>query len=809
MDSLFQDIRYGLRTLIQHRGFTIIAVLTLALGIGANTAIFSVVNAAMIRPLPYKDGDKLVIVWEQSPREVQNVANPANYMDWSEQNTVFTEMATTFDTTVSLTSDGEPEEVPSQYATFNLFSMLGVDPIMGRTFTADDINPNQPRVAVISYGLWQRRFGGDSQIIGRQIKINGTEATVIGVMPVEFKWHIRQGSMTGKSAEMWTLWEITPEMRTRNGRYLTVSARIKPDVSFEQAQTEMKALGARLEEQYPQFNTKWGVNVVPLRTQFTGEIRPALLVLLGAVGFVLLIACANVANLLLARAAAREREIAVRVAIGAGRGRIVRQLLTESLMLAAMGGAAGLLLAWWGTDLLIAFSPRELADLQQVKISGPVLGFTLAVSLATGIIFGLVPAFEATRLNLHDTLKEGGKNIGGSRRSHRLRSAFVIIEIALALVLLVGAGLLVRSFARLQAVDPGFNAKNVLTLRVKLPGKKYDTDAKAITFFHQAVAQIKALPGVEDAGAINALPFAGTPSGTGVDIEGRPKLPPGQGMVTSVCVTDANYFNAMQIPLKRGRLYTEQEDAEMRHVVVVNEAFARKIFPGEEPLGKRVTIHMKNDNAPCEIIGIVGDSKQMRLDGEIRPMAYWPQPELSYSAMTLVIRTHTDAASLASGARQVIQTLDSEQPVADVRTMEGWLSDSVARARFNTLLLTVFALVALLLAAVGIYGVMAYTVTQRTHEIGIRMALGAQAADVMRMIVKRGMTLVVAGVGLGLTGAFLLTRVLTTLLFGVSATDPMTFTVIAVVLAIVALGACFIPARRATKVDPMVALRHE
>lgn len=808
MEQLWHDLRYGARMLAKSPGFTAVAVIALALGIGANTAIFSVVNAALLRPLPYPDADKLVIVWEKSRRNDQNVINPANFMDWKEQNNVFTDMAATFDRSAVLVGDGEPEEVPAQLATNNLFSLLGVDALLGHTFSPDDGKPEQPRVVILSYGLWQRRFGGDPNIIGRKLNINRAEAIVIGVMPAGFKWHIHKGSMTTKTAELWSPFVITNEMRTRQGRFMTSVARIKPDTTFEQAKAEMNVIGARLEEQYD-FNANWGVNVVPLRTQFTGEFRAALLVLLGAVAFVLLIACANVANLLLSRAAARQKEMAVRAAIGAGRARIIRQLLTESVLLAAMGGVAGLLLAFWGTKLLISLSPRELADLQQVKISLPVLGFTLAVSLLTGIIFGMAPAFEATRLKLQESLKEGSKSIGGGTRSHRLRSAFVVTEVALALVLLVGAGLLVRSFNRLQSVEPGFNPNNVLTMRISLPGRKYDTDRKRIDFFRQAVDQIKALPGVEAAGATNYLPFAGPHSGTIVEIEGRPKLPPGQELGTGACVTDEDYFGAMQIPLKRGRLFTEQEATEMKHVVVINEAFARKNFPGEDPLGKRVIIYMKEDNVPTEIIGIVGDHKHMGLDSEIEPMSYWPHPEQAFPFMTLVIRAQGDPSSIAPAARTVIQNLDGEQPLADVRTMESLLADSVARARFNTLLLTVFAAVALILAAVGIYGVMSYAVTQRTHEIGIRMALGAQTSHVLALVVKQGMTLAVVGVGVGLAASFALTRIMSSLLYGVTTTDTLTFTMIPVVLASVALLACYIPARRATKVDPMIALRYE
>lgn len=810
METLWQDLRLGARSLFKQPTFTIAAVIALALGIGANTAIFSVVDAVLLRALPYRDADRLVTVWEHNKRRgnTQNVINLGNFYDWKTQNRVFEDMATFFDLTANLTSGGEPEEIPSQIATPNLFNVLGVNPIMGRTFTEDDGKPGAARVVALSFGLWQRRFGGDPQIIGRKLILNGNETTVVGVMPADFNWHVKGGSMTRKMAEMWAPWQIEESMKQRRGRFAMSVARLKPGVTFEQAQAEMNVIGGQLERSYD-FNANWGVTVVPLRTQFTGEIRLALFVLLGAVGMVLLIACANVANLLLARAAGRQREMAIRAALGAGRWRIVRQLLTESLLLAGLGGLAGLALAWWGTDLLVSLAPPDLLNLPQVKINAAVLGFTLAVSMLTGVIFGLAPAFEATRLNLTESLKEVGKNIGGGMRSHRLRNSLVIAEIALALVLLVGAGLLIRSFARLQNVDPGFNANNVLTMKVSLPARKYDTDQKRIDFFRQAVAQMQTLPGVESAGAVSFLPFAAPHAGTGVEIEGRPKLPPGQGLNTGVIVTDLNYFRTMRIPLKRGRLYTDQEAAEMRHVVVVNEAFAEKNFPGEDPLGKRVVIHMKNDNQPCEIIGVVGDSKHMNLDAEVKPMSYWPHPELTYSGMTFVIRTKGEPTAVANAARNVIRALDPEQPVADVRTMESLIGTSVARARFNTLLLTIFAVVALLLASLGIYGVMAYSVAQRTHEIGVRMALGARAGDVLRLVVRRGMAMALGGVAIGVAASFALTRLMTTLLFNVSATDPLTFIGIPLLLAFVALLACLIPARRAAKVDPMVALRYE
>ena len=808
METLWQDLRQGARSLIKQPTFTIVAVITLALGVGANTAIFSVVHAVLLQSLPYPDADRLVMVWEtrRSNPSGQNVINMGNFFDWKEQNRVFEDMAAFGDTSVNLTGGGEPEEIPMQVATTGLFNILGVKPILGRSFAPDEGKPGQPGVIVISFGLWQRRFGGDPQVIGRKLILSGNEATVIGVMPAGFNWGANAGSLTTEMAKIWSPLQIDERNRPRRGRGAMAVARIKPGVSLAQAQAEVSAIHSRIEQQYPEFNAGWGVNLVPLRTQFAGKIRLALLVLLGAVGMVLLIACANVANLLLARAAVRQREIAVRAALGANRGRIVRQLLTESLLLAGLGGLAGLTLAWWGTDLLVSLAPPDLLNLPQVKLKAAVLGFTLGITLATGVIFGLAPAFEATRINLSESLKEGGKSAGGMR-AQRLRNSLVVLEVALAFVLLVGAGLLIRSFAQLQGVDPGFNAQNVLTMSVGLPRSKYDNDQKRVNFFRQAVAQMQALPGVESAGAVNALPFASFHSGTSVDIEGRPLLPVVQKLKTGVMVTDANYFRAMQIPLNRGRLFTDQEAAEMRHVVVINETFARRHFPNEDPLGKRVTIYMKDDNQPCEIIGIVGDSKHRGLDAEIGPMSYWPHPELASSRMTFVIRTRGDASAITSGARNVIRTLDPAQPVSDARTMESLIGTSMAGARFNTLLLTIFAVVALFLAGVGIYGVMAYSVTQRTREIGVRMALGARARDALWLVVRRGMTLALAGVAIGAAASFALTRLMETMLFNVSVTDPLTFAGIPLLLVFVALLACLIPSRRAAKVDPMVALR--
>ncbi len=812
METLIKDVHYALRSLLKRPAFTLISVITLALAIGAGTAIFSVVHAVLLRSLPYGSADRLVMVWEDIHRtggKAENVINLGNFFDWKEQNHVFEDMAAFFDLSAKLTGDGEPAEVPSQIATPNLFSVLGVNAIMGRTFSPDDGKPNQPDVVVLSYGLWQRRFGGDRHIIGRHLIMNNRDVTVVGVLPMDFTLHIAKNSMSNKPAELWRPWQVSDDLRQRHGRFALAVARLKPGVTLSEAQVEMNTIAARLEKEYPDFDTNAGVNLVPLRTQFSGEIRKALLILLGAVGFVLLIACANVANLLLARGVSRQKEFGVRAALGAGRARIVRQLLTESLILAMLGGVLGLLLAWQGTDLLVALSPPELLGPSRVGLNTPVLLFTLGVSVLTGIIFGLVPAFETTRFDLYESLKEGGKNIGGSARSHRLRGAFVAAEIALAFVLLIGAGLLIRSFRRLQSVDPGFNARNVLTMSVNLSAWKYDTSRKTVDFVKHAVSQLQTLPDVEAVGAINFLPFNGPHAGTLVEIEGRPKPPPGQGLSTGICVTDANYFLAMNIPLRQGRLFNEQEATEERHVVIVNEAFARKNLPGEDPLGKRVTIYMKDQNVPTEIIGVVADSKHLSLDGEAEAIAYWPHPELSYPFMTFVIRTRGEATNVAGAARNVIHTLDPQQPIGDVTTMERLLAKSIASSRFNTVLLTVFAFVALALAAVGTYGVMSYAVTQRTHEFGIRMALGAGTLDLLQLVLRRGMTLAIIGVSLGLVGALALTRLMTSLLFEVGPTDAITFVAVSFSLIAVALLACYIPARRATKVDPLVALRYE
>ncbi|MFL6227267.1 MAG: ABC transporter permease, partial [Pyrinomonadaceae bacterium] len=705
-----------------------------------------------------------------------------------------------------LTGAGDPVAVPAQVATVNLFSAVGASPLLGRTFTPEDKEKGHGDVIVLSYGFWQRQFGGATDVVGKTVALDGQNVTVIGVMPADFKWFVKENSRTGKPAELWA----PTFMRPRSGRYLSAVGRLKPGVTLAQAQAEMSTIASNIEKERPEYNTNMGVTLVPLREQLAGEIKTPLMILLGAVGFVLLIACANVANLMLARAASRSKEIAIRAAMGAGSGRIVRQLLTESLLLSVVGGVLGVGLAAWGVDALVALSPPNLIGSTQVGVSLPVLGFTLAVSVLTGVVFGLLPALEASRADAHEALKETGRGNSGSRRSQRARAAFVVAQVALALVLLVGSGLLIRSFKRLVSVDPGFDPANLLTLRVTLPASKYKEDPQVVNFFHQATQQMASLPGVRSASVANYLPFyTGLGARTRFWIDGEPTPPPGQEPSTDVRVVDDNYFRTLNIPVLEGRTFTAQEATEDRHTIVITESVARKYFPGESPIGKHIAVEMMEKPPMNEIVGVVGDVRYDKLDGQTFPMVYWTQPQLAYSEMTFVVRTEGDPSALADAARRVIQSIDPAQPVADVRTMEGWIGESTSRARFAALLLTVFACLALALAAVGIYGVMAYTVAQRQHEIGIRMALGALQRDVLRMILRQGMGMTLVGVALGLAGGLALTRVMSGLLFDVSATDPLTFAGVAVLLSAVALIACLVPARRAAKVDPMVALRYE
>ncbi|HXN24280.1 MAG TPA: ABC transporter permease [Candidatus Dormibacteraeota bacterium] len=811
MQTLWNDLRFSLRTLTKSPGFTLTAVLTLALGMGANTAIFSVVNSALLKPLPYKQADRLVVVWEKNPyrSNALNVISPANFFDWQEQNTVFEQMGTFFDWRANLTGDGEPEESPIQYVSTNLFRLLGVHPSIGRDFSAEDGQKGHDRVVILSYELWQRRFGGDMHIVGKNIQVDGAPMTVIGIMPKGFQLYVRTGSMTRGKAELWNPFVFGPNSRKRAGRYLMAIARLKPGVLLGHAQGEMHAIGARLEQQYPDFNKGWGVSLIPLHEELTREIRLALLVLLGTVVFVLLIACANVANLLLSRAAARQREISIRIAMGAGRWRITRQMLTENILLAAFGGVLGVLMAIWGVDLLLAMSPPGLLDITHIGADMRILGFTAGVSFVAALVFGLAPALQTLRSPINESLKEGGRGGSAGVRSHFLRNAFVIAEVALALVLLAGSGLLIRSFAHLANADPGFQAKNLLTVKLSLPGSKYGQDQARVVFFHQLLDRIRSLPGVQSASANSLLPFTAGGVATSFTIVGRPEPPAGKHQSVDVRVIEPDYFKTMGIPLRKGRLFTEQESSVESHVVIVSEALARQHFPDEDPIGKKIIIAMKSVNVPSEIVGVVGDAKHQGLDSKPMAMSYWPYPELTYNFMTLVVRARSNPATLVPAIREEVREMDKDQPVSEIATMEQLLWTSLSRARFSMLLMSVFAGIAVLLAAVGVFGVMSYAVTQRTNEIGIRMAIGAQSADVSRLVVSDGMRLSLVGVGLGAVAALALTRVLQSLLFEVQAGDPVTFVTVTMVLLGISLLACYLPARRATRVDPLIALRHQ
>jgi predicted permease len=814
METFLQDVRYGVRVLAKNKGFTAVAVLTLALGIGANTAIFSVVNDLLLRPLPYSDADRVVMLWEVTPSgRHMNTTSRANFRTWREQGASFESMSAFSDQRLNLTGVGEPEEVAVQLATPELFKVLGVEPMYGRVLVEDDGRQGSAGV-VLSYGFWKRRFGADPGLVGKSITLNGEPYNVVGVMPPSFYWHIKQRSATGKPAEMWGVLSIPPPgdpaSSSERGRFLSVVGRLKRGVTVEQAEAEIKTIHTRL-SQDSTFNKNYTAEVIPLREQFVGNIRPALWVLLGAVGLVLLIACANVANLLLSRVAAREKEIALRTALGARRSRVIRQLLTESLLLSLLGSALGLLVAWWGIGALVAISPRDLVSLQNVGINLTVLGWTLGVTLLTSILFGIAPALEATRLNLNDALKEGGKGADAQgSRSRRLRSVLVVVEVAFALMLLAGSGLLVKSFVQMRRIDTGFETDNVLTMVVRLPPSKYKEDPEYVAFFRQLLERVRATPGVNSAGVVNFLPlYGGLGSATSFNIEGQPAPPRGTGPSTNVRVADSGYFKTLGIPLRRGRTFNEVEDSEARHVILVSESFARRHFPNEDPIGKRLKVFMAEKPEWTEIIGVVGDVRYDNLTAEAEPFVYYPQPELTYEFMTLVIRTAGDPAEMAPAIRREIAAIDPDQPVSDVRTMTQVMADTVARARFNTLLLGIFAGLATLLAAVGIFGVMSYSVQLRTREIGLRMALGAQPGRVLMMMLRQGLLLTLIGIGVGLAGALLLSRVMSGLLYGVGANDPATFAAIVVVLAVVSLIACYIPARRATRVDPLVALKYE
>ncbi len=792
-------------------GFTATTVLALALGIGANTAIFTVVNAVLLERLPFKDASRLVVLWEESARRPAhpNTVAPANFLRWRDRATAFESMAALADSRVNLTGTGSPEELVVQYVTHGFFDVLGVPALKGRTFTARELSDPDADVTVLGYALWQRRFGGDPAIVGRTIDINGKPQLVVGVMPKGVGLLLPSGSLVGKPSDLWMPYVLPPGAREPRGRYLSVIARLKGGASIEQARSQMQVIGRGLQSELPAFDTGWTTEVVPIRQELSGELRPALLVLLGAVAFVLLIACANVANLLLARGAARQREMALRAALGAERGRVVRQLLTESLLLAVLGGAAGLLVAEWALSLMMAISPVDLGGLNGAHLSLPVLAFTGAVSLVTAILCGLAPAFEGSRADVQQTLKEGVRQGGANVRHRRLRHAFVVAEIALAVVLLIGAGLMLRTLANLRGVNPGFDPRNVLTLRMTLPIAKYKEEGSRTRFFRQLEDRVRTLPEVQDVGAISFLPLAGLGAATSFTIVGQPPPPAGQDYVADVCVVDNGYFTAMRVPLLRGRLFTDREMRETSNVVVISQALADRYFAGRDPLGQRLVIHMSSSPVPTEIIGVVGDVQLNDLVTAPRALTYWPHPQLAYTAMTMTVRTASDPLSVAPLVEHEVHAIDKDQPVADVRSMEQWVGRSRSGARFSATLLAIFAGLALVLAAIGIYGVMSYSVSQRTGEIGIRLALGADTRTILRLVVRNGLILSATGLGIGVLLALALDRALTSLLFRTSRTDPATFATVVALLAAVSLLATYVPALRASRIEPMQALRDQ
>ncbi|HEY0321334.1 MAG TPA: ABC transporter permease [Pyrinomonadaceae bacterium] len=816
MGNLLQDLRFGARMLLKNPGFTLIAVVTLALGIGANTAIFSVVNAVILRPLPFHQPERLVQVFDNFQKQNLtriNVSVP-EFFDYQRETKSFEKLAAyaSFNANLAALDNRAPERLQALAVTHELFDLLGVAPYKGRGFNADEDMEGHDNTIIISYGLWQRRFGSDPNVVGRTVSINAQDFSIVGIMPKDFNFP--------QQTEVWATFGFTPQQLTqaaRGSRFLNVIGRLKPNVTLKQAQSEMDTIGARIVEQYPQNyspqKSGWAITVVPLLEVYVGDIRPALLILLGAVGFVLLIACANVTNLLMARGAARQRELAIRTALGASRLRVVRQLLTESLLLSVTGGVAGLLLAVWGVELLTRWTPANVPRISNVSVDSRVLLFTFLVSLLTGLLFGLIPALQASRTDLNETLKEGGRTGAGGARRGRIRNVLIVSEVALALVLLVGAGLLLKSFNRLLSVDPGFDPNNVLTMNVSLPQRGYEEPPKRANFYREAVERISRLPGVETASAVSILPLSPTTQSGTTTAENSVVGPDDLSVEADWRWITPGYFKTMSATLLKGRYFTEEDKEGSPRVAIVDESFARRFYPNEDAIGKRIKRGgFKSENPWMTIVGIVKYISNKRLDTGSHVQAYFPYyQDPQPNSMSLAVRTNrsVDASSMSASVRQAVQEVDRNQPIYNIRTMQQVVSESVAQQRLSMLLLVVFACAALLLAAVGLYGVLAYLVNMRTHEIGIRMALGASGRDVLKMIVGQGMLLTLIGIAIGLVGAFALTRIMSSLLFDVRATDPVTFIVVSLVLASVAFLACLIPARRATRVDPMTALRYE
>ena len=812
METLWQDLRFGARMLVKNPGFTAVAALTLALGVGANSAIFSVVNGVLLKPLPYKEPERLVRVFENHPTFPKFPISPANFLDYREQSRVFEDFAIFHRRDLQLAEGERPERLTAMLVSAGFFHLLGFEPVLGRAFLRDDELEANSRVVVLSHRLWQSHFASDPHVIGRSVKLNGDLFTVVGVMPPGLQ-HVGGDYHSLPHGENVDVWWPVPLSRIRNQRgshYLNAIGRLKPGVTREQAEAEMNVIARRLEQQYPGSNKDWRIRLIPLRQEIVGQVRPMLLVVLGAVGCVLLIACVNVANLLLSRATAREKEIAVRSALGAARWRIVRQILTESMLIALLGGVLGLMLGVWGVRALVALSPDKLPRLHMVGIDGRMFGFTLAVSLLTGVIFGLAPAFPVSKANLNELLKSGSRGATGGLRHARLRGLLVIAEVSLAFVLLIGAGLLLRSFISLQRVDPGFNPERVLTASVNMSYARYSDQRLLATFFQRLLAKIQTLPGVRSAGATTDLPWTGYDENTSFVIEGRP-MSEDRGPHARYHSVTPDYFRTIGVPLITGRFLAERDDVDAPRVMLINQAMARRYWPNESAVGQRFSFdHRPSEKDWITIVGIVGDVKDTPSAAEAEPAFYWPLAQNIWQReVFLAVRTEVDPFTLVEPVRREVLALDKDLAVSDVNTLEQIAAAAVNGPRFALLLVAVFAGVALALAAVGIYGVMSYSVGQRTHEIGIRLALGARKGDVLRLVIKQGIVLVLIGAAIGVVSAFALTRVMATLLYGVSATDPLTFAGISLLLVAVALAACYLPARRAMRVDPMVALRYE
>jgi putative ABC transport system permease protein len=806
MQFFWQDLRYGFRTLLRNPGFCAVAILALALGIGPNTAIFTMVNAVLLKPLPVPAPDRVVMIWGTLLKSGfdQMPVSAADFLDWKRQAHSFDEMSAAFaipEYGLNVSGAGDPERVPAALASREFLPALGIKPVAGRNFLPEEDRPGGPAAVLISHAFWQRRFHSDPAAIGRTLTVDGVPRTIAGVVPHEL------GEMV--AADLWLPTAINPNNPERQNHNYGIVARLKPGVTVAQARAEMTVIARRLESAYPATNTGWGITLFPMAEMFTGRIRPVLLVLLGAVGLLLLIACANLANLLLARAATREKEIAIRGALGAGRRRIVRQLLTESLVLALAGGALGLALAAWGVRLMRGVVPGMFPMLQHMRVDVPVLAFTFGISILTGLLFGLVPAWKSSRTDLNTTLKEAAGRSEGAGGSHRIRGFLLASEVALAVLLSVSAGLLLRSFMRVTGVNPGLRTDHILTMNLSLPEVKYDTPIKRAHFYKNLIERLDALPGVRSAGAVMFLPLRVSLLSfrIGVNsflIEGRPPVSEDKQPLADFRMATPGYFNTMGITLRQGRLFDQHDDLDAKRVALVNEAMVRKHFPHESPLGKRIVM-----GQPLEIVGVVADAKLYGLDAPVEPAIYVPHMQRPSDSMGVVVRTAGDPAAMAPAVRGEILKLDPEQPVSNVRTMETVLADSLMLRRISMLLLTIFATLALTLATVGIYGLTAYSVSRRTHEIGLRVALGASQSQILRLVVGRGLVVSLIGAGIGVAAAFELTRGLAGMLYDVTATDPLVFAGVPLLLVAVSALASYVPARKATRIDPLVALRYE